>query len=1068
MIAIPRLRNPRALAMCLALSLAAGVTPSVHAQWELLPVRKQGHPRPELAEGLLFPHCMTRSKSNPNRLYLAHDVGQIWRSNDNGVTWQHAGCKGFFVSGGESVQCDPKNEDVVLALGGNIWDGGRKNDQGIYRSTDGGANWTRVLPVDFVQDQTTGGARYEQQRFAWDPNTESSTLANRKWYCIVNRDDGGTTQDVRLYSSTGGITWSQVGSTLSFATYGRVDFLKHHPSTTGTLFMGTSTGLFKSSNGGISWTPLVGNGDPGNLPAGRVRSIDINPATPTDIYATVDGLGLYRTTDGGQNWSLIKSYPVSRAVVDAQNRDRIFLLGKLQSEGGVKSPMIMTINATAATPNWTTPRLERVDDGVVPAPPYTPDGSWETSISGSMSNVLPDPNHSNIITAHACAQIYRSIDGGATFVRATEGFAGASVNDFWFDPADGDRWGVFITDEGLKFTENGGTWFADRSAAANIDHDSTLDPDKIKHGTMISGDFKPGSNSQTVVTLAGLNGANKFMYSTNEGVTWTVPNADPAGNQLVRYHPTDQNVIYTQKRRFDNGPAGGFVAIDYRFEGFYPGNGNIIFGIDDGSIVYRSNNRGVAGSWSQFATGAKVKPVTWTGAGVLAVHPTNSNVIFTGRPVVDSDGNNIPNVSDLVKFTSGVATNYDILTLTQVTGSPASNSISKIAIDPHNAQIIYVATRGVGQPNLFRTINGGNDWTDVTGNLPRSGVKSIGISPVTSEVYVGTQNCGIYRLVAATPPTNLTATAASSSQINLSWTDNAFNETGFEIDRALNSTFTSGAVTNAYTPGANPAMPFTAGGLAANTTYYFRVRATNANGDSTNSNVASATTLPASNAPTFVASGPIGSAPGSFAPILPSGIQTGDILLLFVETANEASSISNANGGTWAQVASSPQQTGTAGGAGATRLTVFWSRYNGSQLNPQLADSGDHQMARMIAIRGAASSGNPWNVTAGGVESTADTSGSIPGATTTVANTLVVVAVAGSLPDVNGSSNFSAWSNANLTNVTERTDNSRDAGNGGALGVATGVKATAGAYGATTVTLGASASKAMISIAIRP
>ncbi len=150
------------------------------------------------------------------------------------------------------------------------------------------------------------------------------------------------------------------------------------------------------------------------------------------------------------------------------------------------------------------------------------------------------------------------------------------------------------------------------------------------------------------------------------------------------------------------------------------------------------------------------------------------------------------------------------------------------------------------------------------------------------------------------------------------------------------------------------------------------------------------------------------------------------------------------------------------------RLTVFWSRYNGTQGNPTVSGSGDHQAARMIAIRGAATSGNPWNVTAGGIEATSDTSASIPGSTTTVANTLVVVAVAGSLPDASSTTKFSGWTNANLTSLTERTDNSDTAGNGGALGIATGVKATAGVYGNTTVTHVNAAVKGMISIAIKP
>ena len=88
-------------------------------------------------------------------------------------------------------------------------------------------------------------------------------------------------------------------------------------------------------------------------------------------------------------------------------------------------------------------------------------------------------------------------------------------------------------------------------------------------------------------------------------------------------------------------------------------------------------------------------------------------------------------------------------------------------------------------------------------------------------------------------PSNLTATAASSSQINLTWTNNATNPTGFQVDRATNSTFTQGLVTVSL---AASATSFSTTGLAAATTYYFRVRATNAAGASANSSTASAVT----------------------------------------------------------------------------------------------------------------------------------------------------------------------------------------------------------------------------------
>ncbi len=267
--------------------------------------------------------------------------------------------------------------------------------------------------------------------------------------------------------------------------------------------------------------------------------------------------------------------------------------------------------------------------------------------------------------------------------------------------------------------------------------------------------------------------------------------------------------------------------------------------------------------------------------------------------------------------------------------------------------------------------------------------------------------------------------------------------------------------------GNQTATTFNPGTLALSTTYYWRIDEKNASGTTTGV-VWSFTTTSTAAAPTFVAAGAVSSGTGAVTPALPAGIAANDILLLFLETANEAISISNQNGGTWTAVTNSPQGTGTAGGTSATMLTVFWSRYNGTQGAPTASDSGNHQLGRIIAIRGAAASGNPWDVTAGGVEAVSDTSGSIPGATTTVANTLVVAAIATALPDKNSTANFSSWTNANLTSVTERTDNTVTAGNGGGLGIATGIKATAGAYGNTAVTLANSAYKGMMSIAVKP
>jgi len=93
-------------------------------------------------------------------------------------------------------------------------------------------------------------------------------------------------------------------------------------------------------------------------------------------------------------------------------------------------------------------------------------------------------------------------------------------------------------------------------------------------------------------------------------------------------------------------------------------------------------------------------------------------------------------------------------------------------------------------------------------------------------------------------PTNLTATTSSSSQIALSWTDNASNEDGFKIERSASG---ANSWTQIGTVGAN-VTTYSDTGLSANTAYDYRVRAYNSVGNSGYSNIASATT-PAPTAP---------------------------------------------------------------------------------------------------------------------------------------------------------------------------------------------------------------------------
>jgi hypothetical protein len=213
--------------------------------------------------------------------------------------------------------------------------------------------------------------------------------------------------------------------------------------------------------------------------------------------------------------------------------------------------------------------------------------------------------------------------------------------------------------------------------------------------------------------------------------------------------------------------------------------------------------------------------------------------------------------------------------------------------------------------------------------------------------------------------------------------------------------------------------------------------------------------------PTVVAVGTIASGTGDITPGLPAGWAVNDIFLVFCEsgTADPAPAVPTG----YAHV------TGSSVSTTGTRLTVFWKRATAAESAPLIADTGNHQSARMMAFRGCRTTGNPWEITQTSVEAVVDTTGSASGPTTTQANELIVIACSSDYdPAADDTAGYSAFTNAALGSLTEQIDNRSAAGGGGGLGVATGTKATAGAVGATTYTLANAANKAHLVIALTP
>jgi hypothetical protein len=163
----------------------------------------------------------------------------------------------------------------------------------------------------------------------------------------------------------------------------------------------------------------------------------------------------------------------------------------------------------------------------------------------------------------------------------------------------------------------------------------------------------------------------------------------------------------------------------------------------------------------------------------------------------------------------------------------------------------------------------------------------------------------------------------------------------------------------------------------------------------------------------------------------------------------------------WSSAPESPQVIGN------TRLTVLYKIAVGADARTS-NDTGDHQIGKIMAIKkGTFNEGSPFNASAGGTQAKTK-SVSIPGATTTVPECLIIAIACGNLPDAATEAEFGAATNASLTSITDRIDNTTAEGDGGAIFAITGIKATAGAYNATTCTAVTEAERGVLSLAIAP
>jgi len=215
----------------------------------------------------------------------------VYRSMDAGKTWKLMGLEKTGRIG--RILIDPRDPNVVFAAAmGHCY--GPQQERGVYRTTDGGESWERVLFVD----EDTGCSD-----LIMDPNNPRNLVAGM-WPMLIR-------------------TWGRWSG-------------------------GPGGGIYVSGDGGSTWKPIEGHGLP-KSPVGKV-ALAMSPSNSNRIYALIetdDGV-LWRSDDGGENWKLInrdhtltqRPHYYSRLGVNVADHNEVYFLATRYSvslDGGETS-----------------------------------------------------------------------------------------------------------------------------------------------------------------------------------------------------------------------------------------------------------------------------------------------------------------------------------------------------------------------------------------------------------------------------------------------------------------------------------------------------------------------------------------------------------------------------------------------------------------------------------------------------------------------------------------------------------------------------------------------------------
>ncbi|OLC06162.1 MAG: hypothetical protein AUH42_06195 [Gemmatimonadetes bacterium 13_1_40CM_70_11] len=630
--------------------------------------------------------------ADPATFYFGAVDGGVWRTTNAGVTWEPLFDRERVASVG-ALAVAPSDPKVIYVGTGEA---SIRSDitfgAGVYKSTDGGGHWqavgladTRHIGKIVIDARNPDVVLVAALGHAYGPSPERgvfrSTDGGRTWTKVLYKDPDTGAIDLAADPGDPQVVFAALWQAR------RPPWEQYQPDE------GPGGGLYKSTDGGATWSPLTDHGLPAG-PTGRIGLAVARTAQTTRVYALIgvqhgEGSGLYRSEDGGATWQLAGNDPritsrnwyFCRVSADPQNPDVVYV------------PNVALLRSTDAGKTFAALKGQPGGD--------------------DYHELWIDPRNSAHLLVGSDQGAVVSLDGGRTW-------------SSWYNQPTAQFYHV-VTDNAFPYRVYGAQQDAGTAGiASRSDYGLITFRDWTPVGAGESGYIAPDpSNPDLVYGGDTYGGIHRFDRTTGQ-------------SQDISPWPVSSFGLPMPQRRYRFTWTSPLVFDRLNPRLLYLG-AQVLLVTDEGGLHWRAISPDLTGA---AAAARDTGPVTVANAAArgygviytIAPSPLQAGLIWVGT----DDG--------LIQRTTDGGRNWQNVT---PAGLPAWSLISLIEASPFDTAVAYAAVDRHRlddlAPYIYRTRDGGRHWARIDqGIAPQAYVQAVRADPARPGLlYAGTET-GVY------------------------------------------------------------------------------------------------------------------------------------------------------------------------------------------------------------------------------------------------------------------------------------------------------------------------------------